>query len=169
MTQESYNNYLINLIELQGQLAAVVVDKVEKGSCNNCQHLTNLRIAHSFIDVLSCYALEKEEYSESVDFTTFVTAGDLYVAMPNIGFNIIPGDLATSSNLPDGTKVLNVTDTQIFFDHGFINSTNQFSITFSRTNDVVNCITKEQALGMVDVLNKIFSVNYCVDFILNDF
>lgn len=169
MTQTSYNNYLINLIELQGQLAAVVTDKVEKASCNNCIELTNLRISNAFIDVLSCYALEKEEYSESVNIATSETIGSLVITKPNIGFNIIPGDSATSDNLPDNTLVTGVTATTITFDHGLIASSSDFNITFSRTNDVVNCITKEQAIAMVDVLNKIHHVTYCVDFILNDY
>lgn len=176
MTEQSYHNYLINISNLQASLGALVADKVEKGSCNNCKSLKDLRISNMFLDILSCYQLEKEEYSEVYSYPA-CGIGHLYLTtLTGLPFPIVPGDSVSSIYLPEGTKVTDIVfntsdnNTYIYIDHAFTFSSKvPFDVTFSRTNDVLNCLSIEQVQGMIDTLNKIYNVSYCMDLLLNEY
>lgn len=175
MTQQDYNNLLVNYSYYQGILAADVTRRIRIGSCDNCKLLTDLRLGNIILDVLSCYKLEKdvEIYNQSVVVGN-VILGSFTLAQSNELSGVMIGDDVTASGptytdiLPTGTKVVSIIDKIITFDHAFLYNDKNVTITFSRddTGEINNCISRVEALGLVDVLNKIYNTNYCTDLLL---
>jgi len=170
MTTQDYNNLRINYSYYQGLLASDIVRRIQIGSCDNDKLLKDLRIADIVLNTLSCYQIEKLEYSLTLTISRDASGNN--IISDNIDLHqVIPGDTATSLSLPDGTLVesIDYTNHYIIFDHGIIGNPSNYEVTLSRINDINNCITTDEALSLIDVLNRIYNTNYCVDLILNKY
>lgn len=186
MTQDSYTNYVANMMVHQSELANTLVTALQNGSCNWCELQNKFLIARSYIDILRCWELFDDTTSSTTESESGVQNKDAFlnqvIEMSSAAINtlnLVVGDTVDVTNAVSGQVVSD--STVIDIDLQAASSTyyvyldtfttyNGATVTVSKdmsTEDSnPNCLTVDQMKDIAYNLNRIYGTKYCVDFTL---
>lgn len=185
MTQDSYTNYVANMMVFKGRLASKLVSSLAIAKCDYKKLTTDLLLADAYIDILKCWDLFDDTTASTTVTETGVQNKDLFLeqvielssAAVN-SLNLEVGNLLDITNLVSGEVVSDSLVVDIDLQPG--NTYFVYMSTFTTYNGAgvsvskdlttedsnPNCLDVSDMKAIASNLNKIFGSKYCVDFIL---
>jgi len=186
MTQDSYTNYVANMMVSQSVLADDVVTALQNGNCDWCTLQMKFLLGVCYIDVLKCWELFDDTTSSTTVEESGVQNKDAFlnqvIEMSSAAINtlnLVVGDTVDVTNAVSGQVVSDSTvidiDLQAASNTYYVyldtfTTYNGATVTVSKdmsTEDSnPNCLTVDEMKDIALNLNKIYKTKYCVDFTL---